>query len=150
MWRITNGIIKIASNISRRYAKAKVFVSQLPPRNDNLNWISQNVNNLMKHSLPESLYLVDNSNITTKMLVDKKHIREDNIGMLVYNMKKAVRRTLNNRNNEQNMKHDNRNNDKCIKSTENINATDYSRTSNKSKMFQMMDTMKNIINQMNQ
>ena len=85
---ITKSIINIASSLNMKYKMAKVFVSQLPPRNDNLNWISQNVNNLMQHSLPESLYLIDNSNITTKMLYDKKHIREDHIGMLVYNMKK--------------------------------------------------------------
>ena len=89
---ITKSIINIASSLNMKYKMAKVFVSQLPPRNDNLNWISQNVNNLMQHSLPESLYLIDNSNITTKMLYDKKHIREDHIGMLVYNMKKQLRK----------------------------------------------------------
>ena len=45
-------------------------------------------------SLPECLTLVDNSRILITALCDKKHIKKDSIGLLVYNMKKAIRKTF--------------------------------------------------------
>ena len=141
---ISKGIINVAKDIKRKYFNAMIFVSQIPPRNDTRNWVCQNVNNLLKNSLPESLQLIDNSNMSINMLYDKKHIAKEDIGRLVYNMKKAIRNSINERYNE---KQDNGYNTKHYKD-KTINNEKSSRINiDKFKFLQMVDTMKEVMNE---
>ena len=143
---ISKGIINVANNLRRMYPKAKIFVSQIPPRNDTRNWICQNVNNLLKNILPESLYLIDNSNINANMLYDKKHINRKDIGRLVYNMKKAIRNNLNGEYNDKATdKYSKNYYENYSKRKANIEK-DNRINIDKSKFLQMVDTMKEMMN----
>ena len=91
---ISKDIIKLGVQLKTLYPSKEIFISQLPPRNDRLKRLTQNINDLLNNSLPESLNLVDNSRISITVLCDKKHIKKDSIGILVYNMKRAIRSTF--------------------------------------------------------
>ena len=91
---ISKDMIKLGVRLKTLYPSKEIFISQLPPGNIRLNRLTQNINDLLKNSLPESLNLVDNSLIPITVQCDKKHIKKDSIGILVYNMKKAIRSTF--------------------------------------------------------
>ena len=92
---ICKNIIKIGLQLKNKYKLATVFISQLPPRDDKFNGKSIKVNELLTLNIPESLKLINNSNITKNDLHDKKHIRKEAIKMLVMNMKKAMKESRN-------------------------------------------------------
>ena len=145
--QITKEIINVGKKIKENYKNADVFISQLPPRGDRLNWVCQNINTLMKDSLPESLHIIDNTNITIEMLYDKKkHIKKESIGRLVYNMKKSIRKVINNRKNEMNTKRGYKENDSSFRNKNNNNMNNDKVHIDKLKFFQMMDSMKEIMN----
>ena len=88
---ICRNIIKVGVDLKSKYKMTRVFISQLPPRGDEYNSKRNKVNHLLAQSLPESLMLINNSNLTHKDLHDKKHIRREAIRTLVMNMKNAIK-----------------------------------------------------------
>ena len=96
-------------------------------------------------SLPECLNLVDNSCISFTALCDKKH-KNESIGLLIYNMKKAIKNTFdigNDRGKEIRRQEDHKNHKKEVK--EEIN--DKSMSIIKLQLNEMIDSMKTIVNE---
>lgn len=91
---IAKRIINIAMKLKKMYPVAEVMVSQITPRNDELQYRVNKINELLKNSLPQSIRLINNTNLTKDMLCDKKHIRKDDIGRLVGNIKREIRKTF--------------------------------------------------------
>ena len=51
---ISKDIIKIGLRLKTLYPSKEIFISQLPPRNDRSNLLTQNINELLENSLPVS------------------------------------------------------------------------------------------------
>ena len=73
--------VKIKDN-----TKATAYISTIPLRADALNAKRDQLNKLLRKSLPESIHIIDNDDLVVDDLYDKKHIMESSIGKLVSNM----------------------------------------------------------------
>ena len=86
-------IINIGIRLKKEYPLAKILISQLPPRKDEFA-NKKKLNEILKRSIPESLYIIRNDNLTVDTLYDKKHLKKGAISLLVGNMKNTIRSTF--------------------------------------------------------
>ena len=91
---ITKNLVNLGNFAKMTNPGAEVVISEIPVRNDYINERRSIVNNLLKRSLPESLNLVVHENVTTDMLYDKKHIKQNCINFVVKNMKNKLRELI--------------------------------------------------------
>ena len=91
---VSKEIINIGMQLKKEYPYAKILLSQLTPRKDEFAHKIKKVNEILKRSIPESLYIIRNENLTTEILYDRKHLKRGSINMLIKNMKDAIRSTF--------------------------------------------------------
>ena len=84
--------------IKENHPNANIIYSNIPQRNDSYDEMGKKVNDMLNKSLPESIYMVNNKNITKEMLYDRKHINKKYINILVKNMKDKLRMIIDNGN----------------------------------------------------
>ena len=77
-----------------KYRKANIYISALPPRNDNIFKKSKEVNNFLNHNMPENLKIIHHNNLSESNLSDKKHLKKESMGKFVKNMKDVMKRAL--------------------------------------------------------
>ena len=85
-------LFKLAQLAKSKFPNAAIFLSLIPPRNDPLDEIVSQTNNLIRSSSPPvGIYIIDNHNINKSMLFDRKHLhRESGVRVLINNIQRRV------------------------------------------------------------
>ena len=93
-------MVSAANELHAKYQDVHIYISQLPPRNDEFGPSVTDLNGLIKNNTPINIHVILNENIVKEDLFDAKHIRKNKLGKLVTNMTSAMRKVTDlNRNN---------------------------------------------------
>ena len=83
-----------AENLQNQYPNAYIYIVQLPPRRNNFQMKTKRVNNKLVELVPESLHLIKHENLSIKNMFDDKHIKRNDIYLLVNNMKDKLQENM--------------------------------------------------------
>ena len=72
-------IIKCAEELKSKNNQCEIFINQLPPRKLRFIEETKQVNEILSSQVPDSIHLIEQSDIQLQHLKDDKHIRQDSI-----------------------------------------------------------------------
>ena len=87
-------LVNIAEDLNKEYKDTNVYLSQLPPRNDNKNNKIKQLNQLLSEGTPETIHVIKHENLRIEHLHDQKHIKKNCLGLLVKNIKDKLKEVM--------------------------------------------------------